>query len=77
MTTAFHRDVEEYCRAHPLSPAALKHPRIVLDRGRYVALLGRSIGRGVFGFGTSVASALRAFDTIYPSYLRSQCRRGR
>ncbi len=71
MQPSISSDFQKYCQAHPLSASALKRPRIVLYRGRYVALLGRSISRGIFGFGTSVASALRAFDEIYPSYLRS------
>jgi hypothetical protein len=72
MTSSMQRDFEKYCQAHPLGAAALKHPRVVLDRGRYVAFLGRSMNRGVLGFGTSMASALHAFDEIYPSYLRSR-----
>jgi hypothetical protein len=73
-TPSIERDVKKYCEAHPLSATAMKHPRVLFYRGRYVALLGRSIGRGVLGFGTSVASALRAFDEIYPKYLRSRRR---
>ncbi len=74
ITPAIQRDLEKYCRAHPLSPSAIKHPRIILDHGRYVALLGPSIRRGVVGFGTSVASALRAFDELYPTFLRARRR---
>lgn len=72
MTPSMQRDFEKYCRAHPLGATALKHPRLVVHRGRYVAFLGRSMNRGVLGFGTSVASALHAFDEIYLSYLRSR-----
>ena len=71
MTPSIQEDVRRYCEKHPLSATAIKRPRVLLHRGRYVALLGRSISRGVVGFGTSVASALRAFDEIYPRYLRS------
>jgi hypothetical protein len=55
----------KYCAAHPSSPAALYHPRIVIDHGRYVAFLGRSINTGIFGFGSNVASALHTFDDLY------------
>ncbi len=59
------KEVKMYCAAHPGSPPAVRHPRIVVDHGRYVALLGRSNRVGVIGFGTSVASALHAFDDLY------------
>ena len=67
------RVYEEYCRQHPGSPAAVRHPRILVDRGRYVALLGRTVKRGILGFGSSVTAALRAFDDLY---LRSHQLRG-
>lgn len=73
-TPLIRREIKTYCEAHPNGPSATAHPRIMLDHGRYVALLGRSISRGMLGFGTSVRSALRAFDELYPSYLRSQGR---
>jgi hypothetical protein len=60
-----YKDEAEYYASHPHSPAALRHPRILIDDGRYVALLGRSVNRGIVGFGSSVASALRAFDDLY------------
>jgi hypothetical protein len=59
------KDLTEYCKSHPQSPAAKRHPRILIDQGRYIALLGHSINRGIVGFGSSVASALRAFDELY------------
>jgi len=59
------RVYEEYCALHPGNPAALRHPRILVDRGRYVALLGRTIKRGILGFGSSVTAALRSFDDLY------------
>src|SRR4030095_1674197 len=59
------RVYEEYCAQHPGSPAAVRHPRILVDRGRYVALLGRTIKCGMLGFGSSVTAALRAFDDLY------------
>lgn len=65
VNSAIRKDLTEYYSAHPQSPAARRHPRIFIDHGRYVALLGRSINRGIVGFGSSVASALRAFDDLY------------
>ena len=67
------RVYKEYCTQHPGSPAAVRHPRILVDRGRYVALLGRTVKRGILGFGSSVTAALRAFDDLY---LRSHQLRG-
>jgi len=67
------RVYEEYCTQHPGSPAALRRPRILVDRGRYVALLGRTVKRGILGFGSSVTAALRTFDDLY---LRSHQLRG-
>jgi hypothetical protein len=65
MNRAVRKDLTEYYKSHPHSPAARRHPRILIDHGRYVALLGRSINRGIVGFGSSVASALHAFDDLY------------
>jgi hypothetical protein len=58
-------EAEKYYAAHPLSPAALRHPRITIDHGRFIAFGARSIKGGVIGFGTSIGSALRAFDELY------------
>jgi len=58
-------DAKKYYAAHPFGAAALRQPRIAIDRGRYVAYTGRSIKGGVVGFGTSVGSALHAFDDLY------------
>jgi hypothetical protein len=65
MNPDIRRDMTRYCRSHPRSPSARRHPKILIDHGRYVALLGRSINRGILGFGSSVASALHAFDDVY------------
>lgn len=62
--------IKSYSTIHPGSPAAVRHPQVVLDGGRYVALLGSSIERGIIGFGSSVASALHAFDDLYANFLR-------
>jgi len=67
-------DVTKYYAAHPDSPAAQRHPHIVTDRGRFVALLGRSIKTGIFGFGSSVASALHTFDDLYKRTRRKPIR---
>jgi hypothetical protein len=62
---ALMRDVEKYYAAHPSGAAALRHPRIAIDHGRYVVYTGRSIKGRIVGFGTSIASALHAFDDLY------------
>jgi hypothetical protein len=66
------RDLTKYCAAHPGSPTARRHPHILVYHGRYVALLGRSINRGILGFGSTVASALRAFDDLYTTVHHSR-----
>jgi len=58
-------EAEKYYAAHPCGAAAQRHPRITIDHGRYIASTTRSIKGGVIGFGTSVPSALRAFDELY------------
>ena len=63
---------ERYYAKYPSSPAAMQQPRILVRGGRYVALLGSSISEGVFGFGSTVASALRSFDDLYSLSRRSR-----
>lgn len=58
-------EAEKYYAAHPMGAAAQRHPHIRIDHGRYIASTARSIKGGVIGFGTSIASALRAFDELY------------
>jgi hypothetical protein len=58
-------NVKRYCIAHPHGAAAMRHPRVAMDHGRYVAYLQPSVKGGLFGFGTSVDSALHAFDDLY------------
>jgi hypothetical protein len=65
MNRNIRQDAADYYASHPRGPAARRHPHILIDHGRYVALLGRSINRGIVGFGSSVASALHAFDDLY------------
>jgi hypothetical protein len=50
----------------------MQQPKILVRGGRYVALLGSSISGGVFGFGSTVASALRSFDDLYSISRRSR-----
>lgn len=65
------REVDAYCAAHPRSPSAVRRPR-VMARGRsFVALLGTTLEDGIAGIGSSVASALRAFDLQYSNSLKS------
>ena len=58
-------DVKKYYAAHPFGAAALRHPRIAIDHGRYVVYTGRSIKGSVVGFGSTIGSALHAFDDLY------------
>ena len=61
---ALMRDVEKYYAAHPHGAAPTQHPCFAIDHSRYVAYTGRSIKGGVIGFGTSIGSALHAFDDL-------------
>jgi hypothetical protein len=70
--TSAQEAAERYYAEHPKSPAAMQQPRILVRGGRYVALLGSSISGGVFGFGSTVASALRSFDDLYAISRRSR-----
>jgi hypothetical protein len=63
---------ERYYAEHPSSPAAMQQTRILVRGGRYVALLSGSISGGLFGFGSTVASALRNFDDLYSISRRSR-----
>ncbi len=75
---ALRRDVEKYYAAYPFGAAALRHPRITVDHGRYVAYTGSSIQGGIIGFGTSIGSALRAFDHLSAKILGTRAaRKGR
>jgi hypothetical protein len=61
---------ELYCMAHPGTPSAVRHPRLFIRSGVWVALLGKSIKDGIAGFGSNVESALSAFDVQYLNMLR-------
>jgi hypothetical protein len=64
------REMEDYCAAHPGSPAAVRRPHIQHRRGTWFALLGRSFEQGIVGAGATVSAALQAFDLKYLSALR-------
>ncbi|MFN2509126.1 MAG: hypothetical protein ABR589_10190 [Chthoniobacterales bacterium] len=63
-------EMEQYCAAHPRSPAAVRRPRILLRGSSCVALLGSTLQEGVAGIGSTVDAALRAFDLQYRNSLR-------
>ena len=62
--------MELYCTAHPGSPSAVRHPRLLVRGELWIALLGPSVEEGIVGIGPTVAAALRAFDTQYLAGLR-------
>jgi hypothetical protein len=62
--------LELYCEAHPGSPAAVRLPRLFVRGELWIALLGPSVEEGIFGIGSSVTAALRAFDAQYLAGLR-------
>jgi len=61
---------ELYFAAHPGSPAAVRRPELSIRSGRWVALLGRALEDGIVGVGSTVETALRAFDAQYLAALR-------
>jgi len=63
--------MELYCAAHPDSPSALRHPKLSVHCGLWLALLGPSVREGIVGLGDSVEAALRAFDIQYTFKLHS------
>ena len=62
--------MELYCVAHPGSPSAVRRPRLFFRSELWIALLGPSIEEGIVGIGSTIAAALRAFDTQYLAGLR-------
>jgi hypothetical protein len=60
-----------YCAAHPASPAATHQPRLFKRDERWVAILGISSNQTICGIGSTVETALRAFDENYLSTSRS------
>lgn len=61
---------EDYCEAHPRSPAAVRRPRLTRRGAMWVALLGDDVQNGIVGLGSTIDSALRAFDVQYLNTLR-------
>lgn len=50
--------------------AAVRKPQLFIRGSNFVVLLGRSVGEGIVGIGSTVPSALRAFDQQYLKTLR-------
>ncbi|MBA2271270.1 MAG: hypothetical protein H0W20_11865 [Chthoniobacterales bacterium] len=63
-------EMEQYCDEYPRSPAAVRRPRIMVRGRSFVALLGSTLEDGTAGIGTSVRTALRAFDIQYSNALK-------
>jgi len=63
-------EMDQYCEAHPRGPAAVRRPQLFRRGNNFVALLGRSVAEGIVGFGSTVPSALRAFEQQYLKALR-------
>ena len=62
--------MELYCMAHPGSPSSVRRPQLLVRGGVWIALLGASINEGIAGFGSTVETALQAFDAQYLRGLR-------
>lgn len=69
-TPAAIQEMDRYCQAHPGGPAAVRRPQLFIRGASYVVLLGRSVREGIAGFGSTIPSALRAFDQQYLEALR-------
>ena len=64
------REMERYCKANPKSPSATRRPRLMLRGSSWIALVGSTLQDGIAGIGSSVDSALRAFDVQYANSLK-------
>src|SRR5213078_1993345 len=62
--------MELYCVTHPGSPSAVRRPQLFFRSELWIALLGPSIEEGIVGIGSTIAAALRAFDTQYLAGIR-------
>ena len=62
--------MEFYCAAHPGSPSAVRRPQLFFRGELWIALLGPNVEEGILGIGSTVATALRAFDAQYLAGLR-------
>jgi hypothetical protein len=60
-----------YCAIHPGSPIAIRQPHLFKRAQCWVAILGPGGAGEICGIGSSVETALRAFDESYLSALRS------
>ena len=63
-------EVERYCAEHPRSPTARRRPRVMVRGRNCIALLGSTLEDGIAGIGSSVRSALHAFDVQYSNSLK-------
>ena len=63
--TAAGYQMEQYCREHPGSPSAVRHPQLFFRGDLWIALLGPNMEEGIVGIGSTVRAALRAFDAQY------------
>lgn len=63
-------EMERYCAEHPRSPTAVRRPRIMVRGRNCIALLGSTLEDGIAGIGSSVRSALSAFDVQYSNSLK-------
>jgi hypothetical protein len=61
--------MQSYYLAHPGSPSAVRRPQLSNRGDLWIALLERSVEKGIVGMGPSVEAALRAFDTQYLDFL--------
>ncbi|HEV3409869.1 MAG TPA: hypothetical protein VG095_06230 [Chthoniobacterales bacterium] len=64
-------EVARYCREHPRSPSAVRHPRVMIRGSSFIALLGSTLQDGIAGIGSTVEAALRAFDAQYTNSPKS------
>lgn len=56
------KEIEDFLRQHPLSPAGRLRPRMGLRGSTWYALLGPNVQEGKVGFGATPVTALRAFN---------------
>src|SRR3954454_16654590 len=59
-----------YYGEHPRSPSAVRRPKLILRGHMWIALIFESVQRGIAGFGSTIESALSAFDRQYLNALR-------
>lgn len=64
------KEMERYCEMHRGGPAAVRRPAVSLRGKNYIVLLGNSVADGIVGIGSTVSSALRAFDLQYLKTIR-------